>query len=1834
MRIFTSLAVLFCFSLCSIPNILFAQTFPMVDGTTVNTCSGFFTDSGGNSNGYAANEDITMTFCPDMAGQNIQLQFSGVDILAGDDMCFYDGPDTGAPQIGANCYQDEFGSSAFTIQASAVNPSGCLTIVFQSDGTNQGAGWSANINCISDCQNIFVELFSSDPPVSPADTGWIDICPGDRVAFEGRGIYPQDGEVYNHSDLTSSFVWDFGDGTSAVGPSVTHVYDEPGGYTVQLQITDQNECTNLNFLSQRVRVSTYPDFSAIGDLPDQICAGDTLDLAASINTPSPGSILNVSSNQGGFQTAGIVSDSLPLPDGTGVSYSTSIVFTDFSPGQLLSDINDFLGICVNMEHTWMHDLDIFIECPNGTQVQLQDHELIFNRVFLGEPVENDNNEDPPPPGVGYDYCWTPSSTNGTWTEFSQANDPGGGPYTLPPGDYESFEDLENLLGCPLNGEWTIEVVDEWGQDNGWIFEWSIDFNQNVYPNLEIYEPQLVDFQWLNNSSIISYSGDSLGISAVPTLGGETLYTFEVEDNFGCVYDTSLTFDVLPFAHPDCYNCQESIAPLSDTTICSGEIISLDASVSTPPATISGYQTTPLQPFEWITNPPSNPLYSPIDVEYVNPATLDDPATQIVSVCIEIETDWNADLTIILEGPSGTQMLLSSNNGGASQDYIQTCFTPSATVPVTSGTGPFTGTFLPEGDWSVLTGEVINGEWNLVVTDNTNNVNLGELVSWSITFNSVNEPTYTWSGAGLSCTNCPNPDITATSTGDYTVTSMDSYGCSFSETITVTTLDNIPAPTVDCISNQDQTISFSWLPVGTYTEYEYRVITNGAAGAWVGPVTDLTHTTNNNLIFGDEVTLEVRVFISGTPADCEIAIGSATCVYAACSISANLLSAPEAVSCFGEDDGSVQIEAMGGDLPLSYTLLGEGIVQDNGIFSTLTAGNYAIEVLDNVGCADTVNFEILQPDSLTAEIVLSQAIDCNSASTGVLSSVVDGGTPAYNYQWSTSPLQSGASASMLNAGTYSLTVTDAENCIATASFDLNEPDSISISLNASDASCPNIADGSIQATASGGTAPLTLNWSNTETGNEISNLVAGNYCVTVEDANGCQKVACIDVNAPNALTIDSVSTTSVLCNGENTGTATVFISGGFGDYSYQWNDDLAQTGETAISLEANDYMVTITDENGCEVNTQITVEEPEVLSVDFSFSDALCNDGNDGAATAFPAGGVEPYNYNWQNGQTEQTIENLSADNYSLTITDANGCMLESDISIGEPDTEVSVSFDQTVLGCFNEQQNEVLATASGGTGTNYTYSWSDGQSNALAVGLDDIAYSITVTDENGCEAISSFIPTDLDEIDFLIINTPPSCNGFADGRLGINQISGGAGVDITDYTIEWSSGATGPTAENLAGDVEYSVTVTDPQGCQSIKTRLLQQPSPISFTVEPEDVLCFGEATGRASVQNIIGDHEPFTFLWSDGQDTDVAIGLSAGEYAVTVTDDTGCLESLSVSIGEPEELTVEFTTEDSPCFGDAGGSIMATAEGGIPTYSFSWSNGSNQSNLESLTAGDYILTLTDQNGCEEMITASINQPDRLQATFETTDPSCSGFRDGSISILATGGTIPYRYSTDGDFFIGSSMLIALEADDYQVTIRDANGCLFTDRVDLFDPPALNVNAGSDSYSIILGDSIRLYGSAENAIGEVDYFWEAPYDGTLSCNNCKNTTSTPSVSILYELIGVDENGCEDSDMVWVYVEKPRLVAVPTGFTPNGDSNNDNLLVHGRRGTMVQYFQVFDRWGELVFENRDFEVNDPTAGWDGTFKGEQVASGVYVWQLLVTYEDGMEEAYSGETTLIR
>jgi len=574
--------------------------------------------------------------------------------------------------------------------------------------------------------------------------------------------------------------------------------------------------------------------------------------------------------------------------------------------------------------------------------------------------------------------------------------------------------------------------------------------------------------------------------------------------------------------------------------------------------------------------------------------------------------------------------------------------------------------------------------------------------------------------------------------------------------------------------------------------------------------------------------------------------------------------------------------------------------------------------------------------------------------------------------------------------------------------------------------------------------------------------------------------------------------------------------------------------------------------------------------------------------------------------------------------------------VGAPDSVLSAEIVQEFKGCTGEKKNIARARAAGGNIGGYSFKWSNGAVTALASGLDSLTYTVTVTDIQGCTATASGKMSDLPAIDPNMIISLPSCFNGSNGAIGINFIRGRPGADLSAYRFSWSTGATGSAIGGLSGDKDYTVTVTDPQGCTAVVTRYVRQPKPISIQLGATATNCPGGRDGSISITSIDADTRNFTFAWNvaGSGNTRSISGLAAGQYRVTVTDEFNCTGEAQAMVGQPPALSLQFALTANRCAGDSSGVVQAFGNGGTPPYRFTWPDSSSGALKTGLKSGTYPVALTDAKGCRTVAPAVLQSPAPLNIRMDVQRVTCFGGRDGVLQISVSGGRAPYQYSTDGKTFRSSPTIIGLKAGKYSITAQDANGCQGTTEAVISEPLPFVADAGPSSISIKLGDTLVLKAAAQGAQGRVKYTWIPDFPGILSCTQCETAIAFTQNTISYVLEAVDSVGCEARDRITVNVRKERDILVPTGFSPNGDGNNDLLLVHGLTGTRILNFRVFDRWGELVYEQSGFLVNDTAVGWDGTFRGQALNPGVFVWFLEAEYIDGYRETKRGQTTLVR
>ncbi|RME98290.1 MAG: PKD domain-containing protein, partial [Bacteroidetes bacterium] len=361
-------------------------------------------------------------------------------------------------------------------------------------------------------------------------------------------------------------LWDFGDGTQDTARNTTHTYTSSGGYVVELNLFDSLGCRNSSFISQRVRVSPPPSFELLNALDSTFCAGDTLVIRSSIDPNDPNTDLLARAATARFLPVPFRRDTIFLPDGVGVAYTSSLTFNQFRPGAILESADQLLGILVSIEHSYARDISIDIRCPDGTQINLLNASANLASTNLGQPFACgpiDDNTANPTPGIPFDYTFVNDSpANGTidandavFVTYPPSSDcpMGYSDRVLPAGEYEPLTPLSALEGCPLNGEWTIRIQDNLPADNGWLFGWGLTVVDSLYRTLESFTPPIVDYGWREHPTSISPNPNQF--TATSSFAGDVSYTFWVEDDFGCVNDTTLNFAILPPTDPACSNCE-------------------------------------------------------------------------------------------------------------------------------------------------------------------------------------------------------------------------------------------------------------------------------------------------------------------------------------------------------------------------------------------------------------------------------------------------------------------------------------------------------------------------------------------------------------------------------------------------------------------------------------------------------------------------------------------------------------------------------------------------------------------------------------------------------------------------------------------------------------------------------------------------------------------------------------------------------------------------------------------------------------------------------------------------------------------------------------------------------------------------------------------------------------------------------------------------------------------------------------------------------------------------------------------------------------------------------
>lgn len=1041
---------------------------------------------------------------------------------------------------------------------------------------------------------------------------------------------------------------------------------------------------------------------------------------------------------------------------------------------------------------------------------------------------------------------------------------------------------------------------------------------------------------------------------------------------------------------------------------------------------------------------------------------------------------------------------------------------------------------------------------------------------SITVNSVTGGvapySYSWyNDAGLTSLIGTGTSITGLCAGTYYLEVTDNNSCTYVGTHTIASPPDITVTGVntDLLCFGDASGSIDITASGGVPGYVYT---------WIGP-NSFTATTE------DVTGLEAGTY--------DVTVTDAN----GCNVTYNAtLSEPTMLTgstvfndpfCNSQCDGDATVTPGGGTPPYVYSW-DDPSFQTTATASSLCAGTYNVVVTDNNGCTYVDVVTLTDPDELLVNIDWVINPMCNGVCDGESGGSAIGGSSNYiDFSWSPVPGggQGTANVNGLCASTYTLTVTDDNGCVGTASATLIEPTPLTIIPSQTDPTCFGAADGFIDLTASGGTSPYQYSIDNGVTfqgSTSFTGLTAGTYNVVVEDANGCQTTSNVTLTEPTQMTISTTST-DVTCFGVCDGSADAIVSGGTGGYTYDWFDGATTVGTTQSmsNLCAGTYTITVTDANGCVENSVVTISEPTPITTTTSQVDPSCFGGCDGQGElSSVSGGTVPYSYSWDDPsfQTSATAIGLCAGTYNVVVTDDNGCTNVDVVTLVDP-TAIAVSSTVTDASCMGCSDGDITISATGGAG-GFNYSIDDGtsfQATTSFVGLTSGTYIIHVVDANGCVGYDTVNVQEPTGIQAGLTVVDPSCNPGCDGQATANPSTGTA-----PYSYSWSNGETTQTATALCvGSV--SLTITDNLGATFDTTFVLIDPSNglavDDASVSIVDALC-SSANGSITGMSVSGGTTPYTYDYNGT--TSATIDLTTaqpGTYVFTVTDANGCTASSGgVAVNAVNStLTNSINVVDATCVGNCDGAIDVTTTGGTAPYSYTWSNGMTGANLTGVCAGTKTVTVVDANGCELVESTTVNEPTPMATTVNSTVPTC-GDNNGELTINNTsGGTAPYTYQwSNGDFGATADSLLA---GVYSLTTTDANGCVSQQVLSLTSAsaPAVSVNSTSPTCN----------GSTNGSIDITVTGGTAPITFDWSTGHATEDISNIPAGI-YDVIIEDASGCQIVEIITLADATPIDLSSFTS-SPASCSANDGALAVSVSGGAGGYNYLWSTGGTSSIE---------------------------------------------------
>ena len=1069
--------------------------------------------------------------------------------------------------------------------------------------------------------------------------------------------------------------------------------------------------------------------------------------------------------------------------------------------------------------------------------------------------------------------------------------------------------------------------------------------------------------------------------------------------------------------------------------------------------------------------------------------------------------------------------------------------------------------------------------------------------------------YAWSNGSS------EEDIDSLAAGSYTLVITDNNLC----TDTNTYIINEPLALVlgsdltdaTCFGDNDGSIDLT--PAGGVAPYTYQ---------WSN---DSTTQDLDSLIAGDYSL--VLTDDNLCTAEVTLTINEPTAPISVTADSSN-------ISCFGGNDGFIDITVAGGNGSYSYVWSNAAVTED---LTDLFIGTYTVDVQDFKGCATSLTMTLTQPlEPLTLSIDMTPVI-CFSENNGTATVTATGGTAPYAYLWSNT--EDSLFIDSLIAGDYSVVVTDSLLCVDSITVTVTEPPLLTAVTDSIDVLCHGDSTGTVSVVAAGGVGGYSYIWDTgtADTTTIVDSLPAGIYTVTVTDTNGCSFTTSTTINQPLAPLSGVLDVVDNICFGDSLATIDATISGGTVPYSYQWSNG----SSTAYidSLAVGNYSLIVIDSNACELVLDTVIVSPTLLVVEDTVSNVSCYGGNDGWIDLTVSEATAPYEYLWSNSDTLQDIDTLVAGTYEVTITDSNNCVTLYPVTVTEPLVPLTLTMDSINVFCFGDTTGSIDLSVTGGT-PGYSYIWNIGDTLQDIDSLVTGTYQVIVTDTNQCvDSLSVFIDQPLAPIALSATQVDILCFGDATGAVDLT-VSGGTPAS-TGYVFDWNSGAF--TTEDLTAipSGPYAVLVTDSLLCSDTLSVVLTQPdAPIDIDFTILDVSCFGDSTGNV-LADISGGTVPYTWNWDFPIiDTTLFIdSLPIGDYVLNVIDSNNCVYQETVTITQPDApLTVTYDEVLPSCFEYSDGELTLIPAGGTAPYSYLWNTGDTTISIDSLATGNFSAQILDTLGCFTSIDIFLAEPPELQISLDAdTLSGCSPFVVQFTNTSNATANCEWDFG-NGNTYTGCENVFNVyeEGGIYSIalTAYDENGCFndvtYNDFITVYQTPT----AAMSIDPTYLYPDVPTTNITNESIDGDTFVWNMG-DTPINFMGFEPGTYTysPNVADTFwvSLLALTDEGCTDSIQGFVAFFNDPFLYAPNSFTPDENIVNDYWFPVFSSSEYVKRYNldIYNRWGQLVFETTEIDQ-----GWDGTFQGKPVPDGTYTWKINFRWYDQRAYQLTGHITLIK